>query len=235
MPGDEVPSSPGPRSSCLLAGSCQGACPSALTRRSLCVLPEWVFVGLVILGVFLFFVLVGICWCQCCPHSCCCYVRCPCCPDSCCCPQACEYGAVAVHPHSLLGLLPSRPPPPPHVTHSRSSPLRGAPPPGAHHPCLPFATIHLSMLLVHACHPAFGVFVDTNDDRKGRFRMARLRVRPLPSLWGIRTRGEGAASGHAPGRACRPPPGTIWPWMGCIYSGAQMVRGETSSQVHVLT
>uniref|UniRef100_A0A5F8GQ30 Immunoglobulin like domain containing receptor 2 n=1 Tax=Monodelphis domestica TaxID=13616 RepID=A0A5F8GQ30_MONDO len=49
---------------------------------------EWVFVGLVILGVFLFFLLVGICWCQCCPHSCCCYVRCPCCPDSCCCPRA---------------------------------------------------------------------------------------------------------------------------------------------------
>uniref|UniRef100_F7C0P6 Immunoglobulin like domain containing receptor 2 n=1 Tax=Equus caballus TaxID=9796 RepID=F7C0P6_HORSE len=49
---------------------------------------EWVFVGLVILGIFLFFVLVGICWCQCCPHSCCCYIRCPCCPDSCCCPQA---------------------------------------------------------------------------------------------------------------------------------------------------
>ncbi|XP_073756049.1 immunoglobulin-like domain-containing receptor 2 isoform X4 [Callorhinus ursinus] len=53
---------------------------------------EWVFVGLVILGVFLFFVLVGICWCQCCPHSCCCYVRCPCCPDSCCCPQAFRKG-----------------------------------------------------------------------------------------------------------------------------------------------
>ncbi|XP_070252364.1 immunoglobulin-like domain-containing receptor 2 isoform X1 [Myotis yumanensis] len=52
------------------------------------IMPEWVFVGLVILGVFLFFVLVGICWCQCCPHSCCCYVRCPCCPESCCCPQA---------------------------------------------------------------------------------------------------------------------------------------------------
>ncbi|KAK1329504.1 hypothetical protein QTO34_011696 [Cnephaeus nilssonii] len=52
------------------------------------IMPEWVFVGLVILGVFLFFVLVGICWCQCCPHSCCCYIRCPCCPDSCCCPQA---------------------------------------------------------------------------------------------------------------------------------------------------
>ncbi|NWT60880.1 ILDR2 protein, partial [Erythrocercus mccallii] len=50
--------------------------------------PEWVFVGLVILGAFLFFLLVGICWCQCCPHSCCCYVRCPCCPESCCCPRA---------------------------------------------------------------------------------------------------------------------------------------------------
>ncbi|XP_053166353.1 immunoglobulin-like domain-containing receptor 2 isoform X2 [Hemicordylus capensis] len=49
---------------------------------------EWVFVGLVILGVFLFFLLVGICWCQCCPYSCCCYVRCPCCPDTCCCPRA---------------------------------------------------------------------------------------------------------------------------------------------------
>ncbi|XP_051854994.1 immunoglobulin-like domain-containing receptor 2 isoform X1 [Antechinus flavipes] len=52
------------------------------------IMSEWVFVGLVILGVFLFFLLVGICWCQCCPHSCCCYVRCPCCPDSCCCPRA---------------------------------------------------------------------------------------------------------------------------------------------------
>ncbi|KAK2509145.1 hypothetical protein MC885_012540 [Smutsia gigantea] len=52
------------------------------------IMPEWVFVGLVILGVALLSVLLGICWCQCCPHSCCCYVRCPCCPDSCCCPQA---------------------------------------------------------------------------------------------------------------------------------------------------
>ncbi|XP_065376266.1 immunoglobulin-like domain-containing receptor 2 isoform X5 [Macaca nemestrina] len=56
------------------------------------IMPEWVFVGLVLLGVFLFFVLVGICWCQCCPHSCCCYVRCPCCPESCCCPQAFRKG-----------------------------------------------------------------------------------------------------------------------------------------------
>uniref|UniRef100_A0A7N4UZS0 Immunoglobulin like domain containing receptor 2 n=1 Tax=Sarcophilus harrisii TaxID=9305 RepID=A0A7N4UZS0_SARHA len=56
------------------------------------IMSEWVFVGLVILGVFLFFLLVGICWCQCCPHSCCCYVRCPCCPDSCCCPRAFRKG-----------------------------------------------------------------------------------------------------------------------------------------------
>ncbi|XP_077012954.1 immunoglobulin-like domain-containing receptor 2 isoform X1 [Tamandua tetradactyla] len=71
------------------------------------IMPEWVFVGLVILGVFLFFVLVGICWCQCCPHSCCCYVRCPCCPDACCCPQALyEAGkaAKAGYPPSVSGV-----------------------------------------------------------------------------------------------------------------------------------
>uniref|UniRef100_A0A8C1WS46 Immunoglobulin domain-containing protein n=2 Tax=Cyprinus carpio TaxID=7962 RepID=A0A8C1WS46_CYPCA len=48
---------------------------------------EWVFVGVVVLGSVLFVLLVGICWCQCCPHSCCCYVRCCCCPDTCCCPK----------------------------------------------------------------------------------------------------------------------------------------------------
>ncbi|XP_021786683.1 immunoglobulin-like domain-containing receptor 2 isoform X4 [Papio anubis] len=71
------------------------------------IMPEWVFVGLVLLGVFLFFVLVGICWCQCCPHSCCCYVRCPCCPESCCCPQALyEAGkaAKAGYPPSVSGV-----------------------------------------------------------------------------------------------------------------------------------
>ncbi|XP_026519843.1 immunoglobulin-like domain-containing receptor 2 isoform X1 [Notechis scutatus] len=52
------------------------------------IMSEWMFVGLVILGFFLFFLLVGICWCQCCPHNCCCYIRCPCCPDTCCCPRA---------------------------------------------------------------------------------------------------------------------------------------------------
>ncbi|KAM9346948.1 immunoglobulin-like domain-containing receptor 2 [Symphorus nematophorus] len=51
------------------------------------VMPEWAFVGSVVLGSVLFLLLLGICWCQCCPHSCCCYVRCCCCPDTCCCPK----------------------------------------------------------------------------------------------------------------------------------------------------
>ncbi|XP_077481432.1 uncharacterized protein LOC144092477 isoform X2 [Stigmatopora argus] len=50
-------------------------------------MPEWVFVGAVALGSVLFLLLVGVCWCQCCPHSCCCYVRCCCCPETCCCPK----------------------------------------------------------------------------------------------------------------------------------------------------
>ncbi|XP_041790640.1 immunoglobulin-like domain-containing receptor 2 isoform X1 [Chelmon rostratus] len=48
---------------------------------------EWVFVTAVALGSVLFLLLVGVCWCQCCPHSCCCYVSCWCCPDTCCCPR----------------------------------------------------------------------------------------------------------------------------------------------------
>lgn len=58
---------------------------------------EWVFVGVVVLGSILFLLLVGICWCQCCPHSCCCYVRCCCCPDTCCCPKHCEYTNTHMH------------------------------------------------------------------------------------------------------------------------------------------
>ncbi|XP_055010302.1 LOW QUALITY PROTEIN: lipolysis-stimulated lipoprotein receptor-like [Boleophthalmus pectinirostris] len=50
-------------------------------------LTEWVFVAAVALGSVLFLLLVGVCWCQCCPHSCCCYVSCWCCPDTCCCPR----------------------------------------------------------------------------------------------------------------------------------------------------
>ncbi|XP_028292132.1 immunoglobulin-like domain-containing receptor 2 isoform X2 [Gouania willdenowi] len=48
---------------------------------------EWVFVVAVALGSVLFLLLLGVCWCQCCPHSCCCYVSCWCCPDTCCCPR----------------------------------------------------------------------------------------------------------------------------------------------------
>ncbi|XP_076587290.1 immunoglobulin-like domain-containing receptor 2 isoform X1 [Chaetodon auriga] len=51
------------------------------------IMPEWVFVTAVALGSVLFLLLVGVCWCQCCPHSCCCYVSCWCCPDTCCCPR----------------------------------------------------------------------------------------------------------------------------------------------------
>uniref|UniRef100_UPI0037E9BF7F immunoglobulin-like domain-containing receptor 2 isoform X3 n=1 Tax=Semicossyphus pulcher TaxID=241346 RepID=UPI0037E9BF7F len=51
------------------------------------IMPEWAFVGSVVLGSVLFLLLLGVCWCQCCPHSCCCYVRCCCCPDTCCCPR----------------------------------------------------------------------------------------------------------------------------------------------------
>ncbi|XP_004715842.1 lipolysis-stimulated lipoprotein receptor isoform X1 [Echinops telfairi] len=49
---------------------------------------DWLFVVVVCLAFFLLLLLLAICWCQCCPHTCCCYVRCPCCPDKCCCPEA---------------------------------------------------------------------------------------------------------------------------------------------------
>ncbi|XP_059506256.1 immunoglobulin-like domain-containing receptor 2 isoform X1 [Stegostoma tigrinum] len=52
------------------------------------IMPEWAFVALVLSGSLIFLILLGVCWCQCCPHTCCCYVRCPCCPESCCCPRA---------------------------------------------------------------------------------------------------------------------------------------------------
>uniref|UniRef100_A0A3Q2XXB8 Lipolysis stimulated lipoprotein receptor n=1 Tax=Hippocampus comes TaxID=109280 RepID=A0A3Q2XXB8_HIPCM len=49
---------------------------------------DWLLVVVVVLGFLLLLMLIGICWCQCCPHTCCCYVSCPCCPDRCCCPRA---------------------------------------------------------------------------------------------------------------------------------------------------
>ncbi|KAM6447453.1 immunoglobulin-like domain-containing receptor 1 [Liasis olivaceus] len=46
---------------------------------------NWLTVILIILGGLLLFMLIGICWCQCCPQHCCCHVRCACCPTRCCC------------------------------------------------------------------------------------------------------------------------------------------------------
>ncbi|XP_073702501.1 immunoglobulin-like domain-containing receptor 2 isoform X2 [Garra rufa] len=71
----------------LLVQGRTGVLDDILPEFELEIMPEWVFVGVVVLGSVLFLLLVGICWCQCCPHSCCCYVRCCCCPDTCCCPK----------------------------------------------------------------------------------------------------------------------------------------------------
>ncbi|TDH11458.1 hypothetical protein EPR50_G00061080 [Perca flavescens] len=54
----------------------------------LLVMEDWLLVVLVVMGFLLLLLLIGICWCQCCPHSCCCYISCPCCPERCCCPRA---------------------------------------------------------------------------------------------------------------------------------------------------
>uniref|UniRef100_UPI00358F562B lipolysis-stimulated lipoprotein receptor-like isoform X1 n=1 Tax=Myxine glutinosa TaxID=7769 RepID=UPI00358F562B len=51
-------------------------------------IPDWLFVVLVALAGIILIILLSICWCQCCPHTCPCYVRCPCCPERCCCPRA---------------------------------------------------------------------------------------------------------------------------------------------------
>ncbi|XP_028811171.1 immunoglobulin-like domain-containing receptor 2 isoform X2 [Denticeps clupeoides] len=73
-------------------------------------MPEWVFVGVVALGSILFILLVGVCWCQCCPHSCCCYVRCCCCPDSCCCPRHLYEAGKALKSPMSLTPVPMYPP-----------------------------------------------------------------------------------------------------------------------------
>ncbi|KAK1343945.1 hypothetical protein QTO34_014502 [Cnephaeus nilssonii] len=48
---------------------------------------HWLTVIFIILGALLLLLLIGVCWCQCCPQYCCCYIRCPCCPARCCCPE----------------------------------------------------------------------------------------------------------------------------------------------------
>ncbi|XP_021573513.1 lipolysis-stimulated lipoprotein receptor [Carlito syrichta] len=84
-------------------------------------LEDWLFVVIVCLAVFLVFLLLGICWCQCCPHTCCCYVRCPCCPEKCCCPEAlyaagkaATSGVPSIYaPSTYAHLSPAKTPPPP--------------------------------------------------------------------------------------------------------------------------
>ncbi|KAG7234641.1 hypothetical protein INR49_004166, partial [Caranx melampygus] len=70
-----------------IINSFSGVPEDLLPDFDLKIMPEWVFVAAVALGSVLFLLLVGVCWCQCCPHSCCCYVSCWCCPDTCCCPR----------------------------------------------------------------------------------------------------------------------------------------------------
>ncbi|XP_006867433.1 PREDICTED: lipolysis-stimulated lipoprotein receptor isoform X1 [Chrysochloris asiatica] len=82
---------------------------------------DWLFVVVVCLATILFFLLLAICWCQCCPHTCCCYVRCPCCPDKCCCPEAlyaagkaATSGVPSIYASSTYAnLSPGKSPPPP--------------------------------------------------------------------------------------------------------------------------
>nr|XP_058151703.1 immunoglobulin-like domain-containing receptor 1 isoform X2 [Dasypus novemcinctus] len=48
---------------------------------------HWLTVIFITAGALLLLLLIGVCWCQCCPQYCCCYIRCPCCPARCCCPE----------------------------------------------------------------------------------------------------------------------------------------------------
>ncbi|XP_024152089.1 immunoglobulin-like domain-containing receptor 2 isoform X3 [Oryzias melastigma] len=71
---------------------------------------EWVFVVAVVFGSVLLLVLVGVCWCQCCPHSCCCYVSCWCCPDTCCCPRHLYEAGKGIRSGASSPQAPSYPP-----------------------------------------------------------------------------------------------------------------------------
>ncbi|XP_037609812.1 immunoglobulin-like domain-containing receptor 2 isoform X2 [Sebastes umbrosus] len=74
------------------------------------IMPEWVFVSAVALGSVLFLLLVGVCWCQCCPHSCCCYVSCWCCPDTCCCPRHLYEAGKGIKTGTSTPQIPAYPP-----------------------------------------------------------------------------------------------------------------------------
>ncbi|KAJ6662243.1 hypothetical protein lerEdw1_012406 [Lerista edwardsae] len=69
---------------------------------------NWLTVIFIIFGGVLLFLLIAVCWCQCCPQHCCCHVRCPCCPASCCCNEkALSLTAYVSFPHFLDVSLPS--------------------------------------------------------------------------------------------------------------------------------
>nr|DBA34568.1 TPA: hypothetical protein GDO54_002118 [Pyxicephalus adspersus] len=65
---------------------------------------HWLTVIFIVMGGLLLILFISICWCQCCPQCCCCYVRCPCCPTKCCCPEE----AIARHRYvkQMQGLVP---------------------------------------------------------------------------------------------------------------------------------
>lgn len=111
-PAVETPTRAGAAASPM--GFADRPCPSAhipipsqasWLRASSRVPADWLFVVVVCLAAFLVVLLLGICWCQCCPHTCCCYVRCPCCPEKCCCPEAREYPSPAARPSHSASVL----------------------------------------------------------------------------------------------------------------------------------
>ncbi|XP_053908615.1 lipolysis-stimulated lipoprotein receptor isoform X2 [Cuculus canorus] len=84
---------------------------------------DWLFVILVLLGAALVLLGLGLCWCQCCPHTCCCFLRCPCCPQRCCCPEALYLAGKA----ATAGAY-GPPGPPPRPAAPREQPQLSGPP-----------------------------------------------------------------------------------------------------------
>ncbi|MGH0159137.1 UNVERIFIED_CONTAM: hypothetical protein FKN15_061793 [Acipenser sinensis] len=96
---------------------------------------NWLVVIFIILGILLLILLLGVCWCQCCPHRCCCYVRCACCPTRCCCPEKAvmRYKMIKEAQKALMPWAVGQPiyapqlPPPPHRG-ANNIQFRGGPP-----------------------------------------------------------------------------------------------------------